>query len=231
MGIPSRARTGSCVYRYVLSSSLTVGKVVERTKTLCRFTNTKVNLLQHFFSHRKKETAFKKLSVCVSWTKRTTGNKGRDSERERERWREREREREQTQTLNFPGFLCVRWFRLHSCTSGVRPLLGAHSKIGFVVFVSSIPLAGVQLTSLPLRVQLLTPFSIPDCHLLLPSSGGRTISVSTGSKPARKIWDRLFSKSFLINVVIHPWLTDEPSDLAWVTAESLCFLHSLLSQN
>ena len=47
----------------------------------------------------------------------------------------------------------VRWFRLHSLASGVRPLFGAYPKIGAANFgCLSIVVAGLQLLSFHRRV-------------------------------------------------------------------------------
>ena len=99
------------------------------------------------------------------------------------------REREQTQSLNFffLVFCCssnvlVRWFRLHWCASGVRPLFGAHLTMGATIFVSLyIFVAGVQLSSLPRHVSQTTNFQTRVVPLLPSGVVGRNISVSSCS--------------------------------------------------
>ena len=134
----------------------------------------------------------------VNWTKRNTISPGEKESRHRP-W------------ILFP-FRCssnvlVHWFRLHSCGSSMRPHFGALPKMGTGIFVALyIFVAGVQLLSFPRQSFQPTNFQTQVVPLLPPDAGGRNISVSCGFTPVQKIWNLHFFLSFLIIVVIHPWL-------------------------
>ena len=104
-------------------------------------------------------------------------------------WGEKESRHRQIFFLVFcySSDVLVRWFRLHSCASGVRPLFGAQSKMGATTFDYLRP-GKCSLLSLPRHASLLTNFQT-QVVLFLSS--------------AQKIF-----KSYLITVVIHRWLAD-----------------------
>ena len=111
-------------------------KVTNNQRIRAWFTNTKFNSLLHiFFKSSRREKQNRKTESTVL------------SEQKKHVMR---RQRAETWLEFFLIFCCnvtVRWFRLHSCASGVRLLFGPHPKMGAVTFgCLHIAVSSLQLT-------------------------------------------------------------------------------------
>ena len=112
----------------------------------------------------------------------------------------------------------VRWFRLHSCASGVTPFWGyIQNETAVFVYIYIVFSWCSVLVTAPSQLTFK-----PEVPLLPPGVGGRNISVSDGSTSTRKIWELQFFK-VIFDYRSHSLVTGWPrlSALAWLLTGQL----------